>query len=85
MLFLHLYVTINRTLQKIRSDKARGILIVPDWPNQPWYNRYIALTVKEIVLYPRENLVLMPTDSEVKHPLHKSLSLRVGLVSATGL
>ena len=28
---------ILRALQKIKSYNARGIMIVPEWPAQPWY------------------------------------------------
>ena len=32
---------IPKVMQKIYSDKATGILVVPDWPNQPWYNQFL--------------------------------------------
>ena len=32
---------IPRTIQKICHDKAIGILIVPNWPNQPWYGAFL--------------------------------------------
>ena len=79
------FICIDRVLQKNRFDKATGILVVPDWPNQPWYNRYMELVIKEVILPPRKDLLLLPTNSEMVHPLHKSLYLRAGLVSATVL
>lgn len=79
------FICISRVLQKIRKDMASGILVVPDWPNQPWYNVYRELVVTDIILYPREDLLLLPTNKELLHPMHKTLSLRAGLVSATGL
>ncbi len=74
------FICIGRVLQKIIKDRATGVLIVPDWPNQPWYNRYMELIVDEIILLPREKLLVLPTDSNTKHPLHRTLTLRAGLV-----
>ena len=31
------FCIIPSVLQKIIKDRARGILVVPDWPSQPWY------------------------------------------------
>ena len=31
------FCIILSVLQKIIRDRARGILVVPDWPSQPWY------------------------------------------------
>ena len=60
-----------------------GIIVVPDWPNQPWYNIYKDMVIKEITLYPKRDLLLIPKNQEKPHPMHKSLSLLAGLVSAT--
>ena len=29
---------ISRVIHKIICDKAKGIIFVPDWPNQVWYS-----------------------------------------------
>ena len=79
------FICVGRVLQKIRKDKATGIIVVPDWPNQPWYNAYKELVINEFVLLPRRDLLLLPTDQEKQHPMHNSLSLLAGLVSATAL
>nr|CAH7743646.1 unnamed protein product [Callosobruchus chinensis] len=34
---------INRVVSKIKTDKATGILIAPDWPTQPWYPIFLSL------------------------------------------
>ena len=41
---------IAAVLRKIRHDEARVMLVVPDWPNAPWYPELIALTEKSILL-----------------------------------
>lgn len=74
------FICIPKVLQKIWKDEAVGILIVPDWPNQPWYSQFEELILKEIFLPPRPDLLILPT-TLATHPLHKSLSLRAALVS----
>ncbi len=75
------FICIGRTLQKINSDGATGIIIVPDWPNQPWYCLFTSMIINEIILSPRERLLVLPSDDTVKHPLRRHLALRVALVS----
>ena len=74
------FICIPKVLQKIWNDQAFGILIVPDWPNQLWYSQFEELIVKEIILPPRPDLLVLPT-TQSTHPLHKNLSLRAALVS----
>ncbi|KAJ8917626.1 hypothetical protein NQ315_000109 [Exocentrus adspersus] len=38
---------ILRTLQKIKNDKAEGILVVPYWKSQSWYPLFNTLTIDE--------------------------------------
>ena len=42
---------IGKVIQKIISDKASGILIVPSWPNQYWYASLIDLLVEPTFCY----------------------------------
>lgn len=41
------FALILKTLKKINIDKATGILIVPEWPTQPWFSVYTSLLTKE--------------------------------------
>ena len=76
----------GRVLQKISMDKATGIVVAPDWPNQSWYHNFSDLVIDECFLYPRDDLLYLPSDMEQVHPLHQNLRLRVALLSAkTGL
>uniref|UniRef100_A0ABD2XMW6 Reverse transcriptase domain-containing protein n=1 Tax=Trichogramma kaykai TaxID=54128 RepID=A0ABD2XMW6_9HYME len=40
------FILVTRTLQKVREDRAEGIIIVPDWRNQPWYPLFLRLIEK---------------------------------------
>lgn len=74
------FAIISRVLSKIITEKAEGIVIVPEWPNQPWYpvfNRL--LTQTKIILGPDRDLILSP--SRLPHPNHKHLTLAVGKLS----
>ena len=43
-----------QTLQKIYQDKAKGILIGPDWPSQPYYPRLIEIFLQTTSIPPRK-------------------------------
>lgn len=65
---------IPKVLEKIISDRARGILIVPDWPAQPWYPMWSRLvTSKKYYFGPDKHLLYSPFRS--CHPLHMNLVL----------
>lgn len=73
---------IPKVLQKIQTEKARGILVAPMWPTQPWYPILMSLLVKEpVVLKPAMNLLSLPESPETKHPLHMKMSLIICLLS----
>jgi len=84
---LHIYCfppfsCILRVIQKIIQDKAKGILVVPNWPNQLWYPLLLDLMICEPLFLPpsKTNLVL-PNQLEEVHPLHQHLELMVCHVS----
>ena len=52
---------ISRCLQKIRADKASGIIIVPRWPTQPFYPLLLRMSVQNpVVIHPKVTNLLMP-------------------------
>ena len=62
------YSIIPSVLQKIIKDRARGILIVPDWPSHPWYPILArGLTQRPVLVSARENLLVLPTNPGAKH------------------
>lgn len=71
---------ILRALQKIISDKAEGILVVPNWTSQPWYPIFQSLlTEPPLIIKPNENLLL--SFDRTPHPLWPNLFLAVGALS----
>lgn len=76
------FSVISRVLSKIAKDRAKGILVVPDWPSQPWYPQLAKLLIKPPVLVSaRVNLLSLPEKPEEKHRLCKSLRLIICEVS----
>lgn len=73
---------ILRVLAKIKTDRASGVIIVPDWPSQPWYPLFQSLLVgKPVKFEPNDNL-LMSACRKKQHPRASQLSLMAGRVSA---
>lgn len=69
------FALILRVLQKICSDGATGIIVIPLWEAQPWYPLFIKLIVGEPVHFkPAINLLISPY-SENRHPLAEELTL----------
>ena len=74
------FICVAKVLQKIWKDQATGILIVPNWPNQIWYCQYSEMVIHEFILFPRSNLLTLPSKGTT-HPLNKTLALKAALVS----
>jgi len=74
------FICLPRVIQKICNDQAIGILVVPDWPNQPWYSQFMNIVIEKIYVSPRMDLLQLP-QKQAKHPLHKTLGLQVAIVS----
>ena len=69
---------ILRVLRKIIQDKATGILVVPDWPTQSWYPLLLQFLVKPPHrLLPKADILVLPSDRDHKHPLHKNLNILI--------
>ena len=73
------FICLLRVIQKICNDEATGILVVPDWPNQPWYSQFMNIVVTKIYVSPRLDLLQLP-QKQTRHPLHKTLGLQVAIV-----
>lgn len=75
------FVLILKVLRKIVSDEATGILIVPDWPAQPWYPIFFDLLCAEpIYLGPHRRLLFLPFRDRI-HPQAEKLRLIAGKLS----
>uniref|UniRef100_A0A2H1W6Z8 SFRICE_006226 n=1 Tax=Spodoptera frugiperda TaxID=7108 RepID=A0A2H1W6Z8_SPOFR len=67
------FALISKVLQKIKRERAIGIVVVPQWTSQPWYPLFDSLCVSEKIIFkPHHDLLLSP--SRNPHPLHKSYS-----------
>ena len=76
---------IGRVLQKIQRDQAQGIVVVPNWPTQPWFAVLQHLLCQPPVeLKCRQRLLHLPSDSSAVHPLiqRRRLNLLVCKISA---
>ena len=73
---------IARVLQKIRSDAATAMVVLPKWPTQAWWPEAWTMMVGDPYIIPpgKENLHL-PNHPRTIHALHKKLYLMVCLLS----
>ncbi|KAG7309814.1 hypothetical protein JYU34_004322 [Plutella xylostella] len=78
------FSVILKTLRKIVNDQAEGIVVVPNWPNQPWYPLFKELLVSDTVTFKPNNKLLL-SHSSLQHQLHRSLSLIAGVLSGRRL
>ena len=73
---------ILKILRKIQKDKARGILIVPDWQTQVWWPLLVRMMEREPVKLPSKvTLLQLPAHPLRVHPLLPKLKLLACLVS----
>ena len=74
------FCVIPKVLQNICRDRAKGVVVVPDWPNQPWFS----LIAKMLINYPvpvsaRKNLLSLPQSPAEEHRLQKLRLIICGL------
>ena len=68
------FSVISRVVQKIYLEQAEGILVVPNWPNQPWYSKLMNMLNKKPMLIPhRKDLLTLPEKEQRTHPLNLEL------------
>ena len=64
------FCVISKVIQKIIQDEAEGILLVPDWVSQPWYNLVKRCTIEEPYRFTvKSNELFLPFSLEQVHPL----------------
>jgi len=72
---------ISRAIHKIICDNAKGIIVVPDWPNQVWYSCLHKILVAEpYIILPSRNQLYLPMKLDTLHPLWEKLQLLACLV-----
>lgn len=72
------FAIILKTLRKIILDKATGIIVVPDWPTQPWYPVFRKLLISDCVTFPPSNRALI---SHSSRNIQRNLTLVAGILS----
>lgn len=66
---------ILKTLEKIITDQAIGIVVVPYWITQPWFPIFKKMLVKQPIIFESCENLLVLQNSRDPHPLHRSLRL----------
>ena len=65
---------IMKCLQKIVTDQATGLIIVPLWPTQPWFPKLMKMLIDIPVILPL-NILKLPFNKQILHKQHKNLRL----------
>ena len=74
---------ILKCLRKTETEEAEGIIIVPNWPTQPWFPLLLNLLISKPLTIPTSKNTLLLPGSGKEHPLHKHLSLLACRVSGS--
>ena len=70
------FTIITLVLQKIREEQSTGLIVVPNWPTQPWWPCLMRIIIQSPVVLPKtKKMLLLPTKPDLVHPLHPHLSL----------
>ena len=76
------FSVIPRVLHKIQQDRATGLVILPQWTTQSWFPTMLKLLIHHPVqLRPSRNLLFLPGNPQLQHPLHEKLTLLVTYLS----
>lgn len=75
---------VGKMVRKIIQDKAKGIIIVPNWPSQSWFSMLQKIKIEEpFFIFPSKHQLYLPSKPQELHPLHKKLELLALHVSGT--
>ena len=76
------FSVIPTVLKKLKSEGARGVCVLPDWPPQAWYPAVLQLLKqKPVYLKARKDLLQLPSHPKEIHPIWHKLNLFVCLLS----
>jgi ribonuclease HI len=73
---------IIKVLNKIKSESCEGVVVVPDWPTQPWYPMFQELAMSRILKLRSKSLLFCPYDCR-PHPLSKQIGLLAAILSSS--
>ena len=69
---------ISRTLKKIKAKKAKGILLVPYWPDQAWFPALFKMLINTpVLIISRKNPLKLPQYLELVHPMWRKTNMVV--------
>ena len=69
------FCLVARCIQKIKSDEASGILVVPNWPTQAWFPCLNTILVEQPLLLRRSIHLLTQPITHKPHPLNDRIDL----------
>lgn len=73
------FTIILKVLRKIILNEARGLMIVPVWPNQPWFPIFKGLLQSDtITLLPNKDFIISDFSNR---QIHSTLTLVAGVLS----
>ena len=73
---------ISRVLQKVRRDRAEGVIIAPRWPTQVWWPVLQTMTVGQPILLPSKmSLLSLPSHPTARHRLLPKMRLMAWRIS----
>jgi len=71
----------GRTINKIISDRVKGIVVAPNWSTQLWFPMFQKLSVSNmLIIGPNKKLLYNPY-SRSFHQINPSLQLMIGVLS----
>jgi ribonuclease HI len=73
---------VGRTLKKILSDEATGIVVVPKWDTQPWYPLFLILCKYTYIELKSSQELIVYSHNSKPHELSKSIKLLAAKVSS---
>ena len=67
---------IHHVLQKVNTDIAQGLIVVPFWTNQPWFPLLLRMLIEEPLIIPSStDLLYLPSEKDAVHPIWENLNL----------
>lgn len=76
---------IAKVLRKIEVDQVYGIVVVPNWPTQPWYPRFLKMKRgRTLKIKPTKNMLFCPYENR-SHELSMKISLEAAVLYSSHL
>ena len=68
---------IGQVIVKVHREKVHCVMVIPDWPGQPWYPQALQLACNQLTFPPRKDMLRLPHALEKNHPLCNKLQLLI--------